>query len=359
MRTLYLYITKNFLRIFFFTSFAFGLIVLISELFRQIGFYMEYNTPFLTVLLHLFSNIPWWIIQVLPVATLLALLFSLGDLAKNNEITAMKAAGINLWKIIALFMVLGLLIGLFDFASRELIVPKTTLLNEVVKKEKIQKEEIAVKTEFNNLIVSLSDNTRLSIGYLNTKERRMDNIVIEKYNEDFFLQRLILASSGIWKNNTWMLQNGVVRDFNSNLWDEMYFKEYDSQIHLKPDDLAIKKLRYEMMSTYEFKKYIKRLRLFGQTALKDRIALNIRYASVFCHIIVMMIGIPFALGLGNKIGKILSFTLALIAAFIYWGVQAITQSLGENAILTPFMAAWLPNFIFFTIGIFLLSNVKK
>lgn len=359
MKIIYFYITKQFSKIFFFTAFAFGFIVLISELFRQLSFYMEYKTPLLIIFQHLFSNIPWWIIQVLPVATLLALLFSLGDLAKKNEITAIKAAGVNLWKVITIFLIIGFIIGLSDFAARELVVPKTALFNEKVKKEKIQKEEISAKTEFTNLIVSLQNNTRLTVGYLNTNEKYMQNIVIENYDEDFYLKRLILAAEGRWKNKTWTLENGVIREFNNDFWEEIYFQEYESGINLKPADIAIDKKRYEMMNTYDFRKYINQLRIFGQTALKDRIVLNIRYASVFCHIVVMMIGIPFALGFGPKLGKILSFTMALLAAFIYWGVQAVTQSLGENSLISPFLAAWLPNFIFFAVGIFLLFKVKK
>ncbi|MCL2144172.1 MAG: LptF/LptG family permease [Endomicrobia bacterium] len=359
MKKIYLYVSKKFLTIFIFTAFAFGFIVLISELFRELGFYMEYKTPFFIIVQHLLSNIPWWIIQVLPVATLLALLFSLGDLAKKNEITAMKAAGINMWRIISLFMLLGFLIGGADLAARELIVPQTTEFNERIKKEKIKKEEIKVQTQFKNLIVSLPDNTRMTVGEMDAKAKIMKDIIIEKYNEDFYIERLVLAAEGVWENETWILKNGVVRDFDADFWDEAYFKEYNSKIRLKPNDFAFRKMRYETMNTYYFQKYINQMRMFGKTALKERIGLNIRYASVFCHLIVMMIGIPFALGIGPRFGKILSFTMALAASFAYWGVQAITQSLGENSILTPFMSAWLPNFIFLAIGIVLLARVKK
>ena len=359
MKILYSYISKKFLKIFFFTAFAFGFIVLISELFRQIGFYMENKTSFSIILQHLFSNIPWWIIQVLPVATLLALLFSLGDLAKKNEITAMKAAGINLWRMITMFLFLGFLIGLADLGAREFIVPKTTIFNEIIKKEKIQKEEIRAQTQFKNIIVSLPNNARLTVGNMDTEKKLMEDVIIEKYTEDFYIDRLVLAEEGVWKDKTWILNNGVIRDFNSDFWNEVYFKEYNSEIRLKPEEFAFRKMRYETMDTSQFKKYIYQLQMFGKTALKEKIALQIRYSSIFCHFVVMMIGIPFALGIGNRFGKILSFTLALVASFIYWGVQAITQSLGENSILSPFMAAWLPNFIFFAVGIFLLARVKK
>ncbi|MCL2335744.1 MAG: LptF/LptG family permease [Endomicrobia bacterium] len=359
MRIIYFYVSRQFLKIFFFTAFAFGFIVLISELFRQIGFYMEYKTPFIVMAQHLLSNIPWWIIQVLPVATLLALLFSLGDLAKKNEITAIKAAGVNLWKLIAMFMIIGVMIGAGDFAAREFVVPYTTKFNERIKKEKIQKEEVYVKTEFNNLIVTMQNNTRITVGHLDTKKRRMTDIIIEHYSEDFRLEKLIIAPGGNWKDGTWMLENGVIREFKNDFWNEIAFKSYDSGIHLKPNDIAFRKMNYEMMNLHDFKKYINQLRIFGQTALSERIALQIRYASVFAHLIVMMIGIPFALGFGNKLGKILSFTLALAASFVYWGAQAVTQSMGENLILSPVMAAWLPNIIFFIIGAYLLATVKK
>jgi lipopolysaccharide export system permease protein len=298
-------------------------------------------------------------IQVLPVATLLSVLFSLGELSKRNEITSIKAAGVNLWKIIFLFLFAGLAIGAADLAAREFVIPKTTRLNERIKKEKIQKETISYKTEFSNLIVSLKNNSRVTVGFLDTKAQIMKNVVIEKYDENFYLEYLVLASDGKWNGQIWELENGALRKFKDGFWDEMYFKTYDSSIELKPEDLAFRKMKSETMSSKEFKRYIRQIRIFGQTALSERINLNLRYSSVFCHLIVMMIGIPFALGFGNKLGKILSFTLALTASFTYWGFQAITQSLGENAIRSPLMAAWLPNFVFIAIGIFMLAKVKK
>ena len=358
MKILYVYISKKFLKLFIATAAVFGVIVLISELFRQISFYIKYKAGFGLIVLHLLTKLPWWTIQVLPVATLLALLFSLGDLAKKNEITAMKAAGINLWKIIVLFLIIGVGIGIADLAAREFIVPKTAFLNEIISREKIEKKSLNIITEFNNLVVSIDDN-RLTAGHLDTEEKIMQDIVIEYYNEKFQIQKLVIAPSASWMGDSWKLQNGIERIFQNNGWREAVFDLYDSQIKLSPDDLAIVDVHFETMTSKQFKKYINQLRLFGYTALKARIALNIRYATVFCHVIVMMIGIAFALGMNNQFGKIISFTLALGLTFLYWGLQAITQSLGENELLTPFVAAWAPNFIFLVLGVYMLRRTRK
>lgn len=136
---IYIYISRQFLKPLFFTTFAFGFIVLISELFREMNFYMEKKTPFLTILEYLFMNFPWWAIDVFALSVLLALLFSLGDLAKRNEITILKASGINIWNIILLFMFLGFLLGIIDFSAREFIIPKTVAEASYVRNAKIEK----------------------------------------------------------------------------------------------------------------------------------------------------------------------------------------------------------------------------
>jgi lipopolysaccharide export system permease protein len=359
MKILYKYIIKTFAKIFLFTTVAIALVGIISELFRQISLYISNKTPFCLILIHLLSNMPLWLMQALPIATLLALLFSLGDLSKNNEIMAIKSAGINIWRIIILFFIMGFVIGTGDFAVKEFIIPKTSSYNEVIEKEKIQNEKINIKTEFSNLIVPVLNNTRVTIDYLNIEENIMKNIAIEKFSDKFKIECLILAKTGIWENDSWLLKNGVIRNFNADFWNETYFEQYNSNIHAKPEDIAIQDVNYATMSMPALKKYINQLRAFGQTAVKERIILNMRFATIFSYIIIMMIGIPFAIGFENKLNKILSFTLAMIAAFIYWGTQAITKSLGENLILSPFIAAWLPNLIFSAIGGYLLVKVKK
>lgn len=360
MKILYKYITKIFAKIFLFTTVSIALVGIISKLFEQINLYIDNNAPFYLILVHLLSDMPLWLTKALPIATLLALLFSLGDLSKNNEIMAIKAAGISTWKIVILFFIMGFVIGTVDFAAKEFIVPKTSSYNEVIEKEKIQKEKTNIKTEFSDLIVPVLNNTRVTIDYLNTEENIMKNIVIEKFSDKFKIERLILAEVGIWESGSWLLRNGVIRNFNADFWNETHFEQYNSNIHIKPEDMAIQDVSYDTASVHALKKYINRLKTFGQTAVKERIILNMRFATVFSYIVIMMIGIPFAVvGFGNKLNKILNFTLAIIATFIYWGIQAITKSLGENLILSPFIAAWLPNLIFSVIGVYLLVKVKK
>jgi lipopolysaccharide export system permease protein len=330
-----------------------------SGLFKGINFYMKYNATFYLIILHLILSFPELLMHGLPIATLLALSFYMSDLSKKNEITAIKAAGINMWRIIVLFLIIGFTIGACDFAVREFIIPKTSLYSEIIKKEKIQKEQISIQTDFYNQIIILPNNERVIIGHLDILANTIKDVIIEKYNNDFKIKYLILAKEGRWENNSWVLKNGIIRDFSSNFWNETCFKDYNSNINITSENMVIRKTRYDIMNIRIFKKHIIQLGFSGQTATKAKVMYNMRFAAVFSHIIVMMIGITFAINFEKKLNRILGSALSLSVAFTYWWLQAITKFLGENIILSPFIAAWIPNFIFATIGIYFLIKAKK
>jgi len=322
---------------------------------------MEKKASYLAVFQYLLLNIPWWIIQVLPVAVLLAVLFSLGQLAKQNEITALKAAGINPWRIMGMLLLCGLVIGAGELVLREKVIPFTIRQAEIIRKEKIEKVPRTIETDFYNIVVSVPPHGRMTIGWLSTKDNTIHKTVIDYYDNDFNLKEQVVADSGQWQNNGWVLTGGVRRTFIPGSWQDSRFDSMPVHLPFKPQDFVfiVSKLRPEQMSAGEFKQYIKRLQTVGIPVEKERIQYNLRWSSVFSHLIVMLIGIPFAVGLGSKHGKVISFTFALIFAFVYWGFQAIGQSLGENRVISPWLAAWLGNIVFGAIGLGLVSKIKR
>jgi lipopolysaccharide export system permease protein len=359
MKILTRYIVVEFLKPLIFSIAAFSGLVMISEFFRELSFYLENKTPFLVVFSYLFLNLPWWCMQVLPVSVLLAVLFSLGGLARKGEVTAMKAAGINPWRIVSIFIICGIVIGAADLTLREKIIPSTVKRAETIYQNKIKKQKSGVQTEFYNLVVSLPPAGHVTIGYLNATQNIMQKIVIDYYTSSFHLKNQIVAESASWKNDTWTFYNGVERTFSPGTWTDVHFSTRTFGLPFRPKDFIFKKLRPEQMTSPEYRAYIAQLSTLGFPTDKDRIKFQQRFASAFSHLIVMLIGIPFALGLGSKHGKMISFTFALIFAFVYWGMQAIGQSMGENRLVSPLLAAWLGNILFAIIGLTFIGKMDK
>ena len=60
---------------------------------------------------------------VIPVSLLLALLYALTNHSRHQELTAMRAAGVGLWRLSAPYFAVGILLGLAVLAMNELLVP--------------------------------------------------------------------------------------------------------------------------------------------------------------------------------------------------------------------------------------------
>lgn len=359
MKLIYRYLIREFIKPLVFTTLVFGGLVLISEFFRELNFYLENKTPFTYVLAYLALNLPWWTIQVLPVSVLLAVLFALGDMGRRNEITALKAAGVNPWRIMAVMFFCGLCIGATEIGLREKVIPATVRMAERIRHEKIRKEPFDIQFEYRDLVVSLPDNGRMTIGYLNAKDKVMRQVVADYYNDSFLLTRQLLVQEARYKNGTWHYSGGVERVYSSSTTVETVFDAREQKLPFAPEDFIITRVRPEQKSSPEYIMYIRQLENLGVPTEKERIQYHLRWSSVFSHLVVMLIGIPFALGMGSRHGKMISFTFALIFAFVYWGVQAVGQSMGENKLLTPVQAAWMGNSIFGVFGLYLAGRLKK
>ncbi|MCX5782541.1 MAG: LptF/LptG family permease [Elusimicrobia bacterium] len=359
MKLIYVYLIKEFLKPLFFSSAVFGILVVISEFFRNLTFYLEQKSSFFEVFKFLFLNLPWWSIQVLPVSVFLAVLFSLGEFARHGEITALKAAGINLWRIISMFLFCGLIIGLLDLSLREIVIPHTSRAADKILIEKIHRERPRSRTEFYDLVVSLPRNGRMTIGYLNTKDDYIKKGVIDFFDPQFNLIKQIVFESAYYKNRQWYFSNGVERIFKEGGFNENYFQEKILVLYVKPEDFVLDDIRPEQKTTRYYKNYIRQLETLGIPSENERIQFNLRFSSIFSYLIAMLIGIPFAVSVSKRFGKILSFIFALIFGFIYWAFQAVGQSMGQNKVISPFIAAWLSNIIFGLVGFYLLSKVRK
>ncbi|MDB9333518.1 LptF/LptG family permease, partial [Nodularia spumigena] len=61
----------------------------------------------------------------------------------------------------------------------------------------------------------------------------------------------------------------------------------------------------------------------------------------------------------QRSGKGTSFGVSVIVIFTYYLIFFISGAMGQAGVLSPFMGAWLPNFLFLGIGLFLLMRVAE
>ena len=94
-----------------------------SDLFVSLGEFQKKELLPLDILEYYLVILPEFLVLVLPIALLLALLYALTNHARHHEITAIRAAGISLWRLSLPYFGVGLLTSLALFAANEFWVP--------------------------------------------------------------------------------------------------------------------------------------------------------------------------------------------------------------------------------------------
>jgi lipopolysaccharide export system permease protein len=94
---------------------------------------------------------------------------------------------------------------------------------------------------------------------------------------------------------------------------------------------------------------IKNLMRNGYDAHYLKIDYQKRFALPLANLIVVLLGLPFALEC-RRGGLIIGFGLSLTAALLYYGAFQVSLALGRGGFFPAFVAAWLANLVFLAIG---------
>lgn len=116
------YLIREHVGPFLFSSAIIALIFLLNLVFRELSRILSKGLPLAVVMEFFALNMAWILALAIPMAVLTATLMAFGRLASDNEITAMKANGISLYRIITpLLAAATALAGLLVWFNNEIL----------------------------------------------------------------------------------------------------------------------------------------------------------------------------------------------------------------------------------------------
>jgi len=348
------------------------LIVSISfELFTKLEELQAAKLHTLDILCYTLAMTPEFLVQVLPIALLLALLYALTNHARCNEITAMRAAGISLWRICAPYFVVGFIASGIYFAMNEILVPRSTDWADKVLTRYVPKSA-AAKTQ---------DQFR---GFINAREHRLwrfdeyrvktTEMIKPQVNwklSDGSSYQLNAASAsrtnGVWTffNASEFAQTGTNASpaplLETNILAMPGFNETPREIRSEMKISGYQDFRNANKADISLKDIFDYLRLhpnLPRDQSNNLLAeLHSRLAAPWTCLVVVFIAIPCGAMSGRRN---FFFGVAGIIAicFIYFVVQRVIFAFGSGGGMPGWLAAWLPNFIFAATGLFLTARAR-
>lgn len=158
-----------------------------------VGKGLEWNV-IAELMLYASSNL---IPMALPLATLLAALMTMGNLGENNELLAMKSAGISLPRIMSPLIVVTILICVAAFFFSNNVLPYTNLkISTLLYSVKQQKPELAIKE---GVFTTINDTYSIKIGTKDQKTGLIQRIMIYDHSKNDGNVLVTYADSGFIK----------------------------------------------------------------------------------------------------------------------------------------------------------------
>ena len=353
MKILDSYILKKFFGTLVFSLISFAAIFIIIDLIGFLDKFIDHKVGPAIIAKYYIYYLPYIIVLTLPVATLLASLFSIGQLARLNELTAMQASGLSNYRILSSLFVAGIVISLSAMYLGESLVPYANQLKKDVYETNVKRSSKKSKRQTKNIQLQIDENKWLVIGFFDVNTNTAFKVSIEEYEKNSLIRRFD-APKMVWEEKRWNLEQGYERQFVNKKEQAIFFKKLHLQdINFKPEDIARIQKKAEEMSYWELKNFIKEIRRTGGNPDRWLVELYLKIAFPFANLIIILFGAPLA-SRKTRSGTAVSFGVSLFICFLYFGFIKVGQSLGHNGTLPPLLAAWLGNMFFGAGAIYIL-----
>lgn len=353
------YILSGFLRNVLLGLVAFTIIFITVDVNEKIGSFIDHNAELFDVVSYYLYKIPWIVVLILPVSVLLATIFSLGRLARENELTAFIASGTSLVRVASPVIIAAFFISLLTILLGETIVPQANRRGENIMLVEIEKQKARASYRFKNNLHYQGEGNR--VYYADKYDLRLSVLlgaVVQEYDGSR-LRRRIDAQKAFWDGEKWIFMKGAVREFletgeHITTFDRLPMPELPE----RPEDLAKEEIEPEEMNFTELKDYIDKVRRGGGLIDKYLVDLYVKFSFPFTSLIFAVIGTALS-SARRKPSMATGFGLTLFISFTYYGILRIGQALGHSGVIQPLFGAWMGNIIFLTIGGVLLYRANR
>ncbi len=360
MKILDRYIARRYLSAFLFGTIAFIALFVLIDLIEHIDDFIDRKLSIISILTYYGYFLPEIVKLIIPVSGLLSALFVTGVLSKQMELTAMKSGGISLYRILVPFLEIALLVVVLDFYLSGWLVPQATRQKQRFESVNLGKNFWVGGSRSNiNLINSPSQLVR--IGYYDDYSKTCYSLSVQAFKGKKLIWRLDAERMQFDTTaQKWIIENGYLRFLDDDKERIVYVQQLDTlQFSFTAKELGESTQALELMTLPEHRAFLISRERGGFDSYDEAIVkYHMKLAFPFTCLIVILIGVPLS-AQKKRSGIALETGISILIGFLYMGVQQVFGTLGYKGAVNPILAAWMPNVIFFIVGLVMLFKAQK
>jgi lipopolysaccharide export system permease protein len=338
---------------------TFTLLFIIVDLFEKLDLFVDYKTPIWTVIRYYAYGFTTILSQIIPLALLLGSLLSLGQLRKNNELTAMQASGQSPWRLARPLLACALLFSLGQYFMNERYAASNYAEHQRILTEEIKKLSEADRESRSNVRLLGGDSRLYVAQFYDARSRVLRNVSLQTLSPPTLGVR-IDADRARYADGLWHFERGYYRTFADSVEQVLPFREFvSSSFEETPEDFMKRKADPLHSNMRDLLRYAKRVGESGGETQKYMTDFHLRASYPLAGLIMVLLGTGLSLRVIRGSGVVLGLGISVSVGFAYFSLIRMGQALGYNGTLPPALAAWLGNILFGGLGLYLFWRVAR
>jgi len=339
---------------------AFLMLLLVFTLFELLSDILRNQVSPLTVGEYLLNVAPYFLYNTTPLSMLLAVLVTFGLLQRSNEITAIKATGISLYRIIVPVLIASTLVAGVLFLSDQLYLPYTNKRQDALRNRiKGKPAQTYLRPDRKWIFGQHSD-----IYYYQFFDPDRDvfgGVSVFQFDPHTFqITHRITADRAHWSNamSRWVYEQGWERSLSGSAIES--YRKFDAATYPELAEAPAyfkKEIKQSSEMSYdELSRYIHDLEQSGFDVVRLRVQLQKKIAYPLITLVMAILAIPFALSAGKR-SAVAGVATAIGIGVVYWTISGLFEAMGNLSQLPPAVAAWSPDLVFGCIGGYLILRM--
>ncbi len=360
MKILDRYLAGHFIRMILMTVLSFTVIFITVNAFDHFSRWVDKDVTAIIFLRYYFYGLPYIIVLVTPIAVLICSLLLVTGMAKNNELTAMRATGVSIPRIFLPLIVVGFIISVFTLVVGDFVVADANYLQTQVKRVEIDGRDPINYLMRNDFAHRTLDGAIVEIGLFDGQHANISRGIVEWFDDSLRVTRRVDAQRLTYIDSVWTGISAEERRFATS--GEMSFTLHDTlplpEIADTPEDFGSRRKSAAEMNIFQLWDHIGRIRSAGGNPTGDLVEFWLTLFFPFSTLIMVLVGAPLATS-NPRSGKSTSIGLAVLLGFIFFSLARFGQTLGHKGALEPILAAALPEVVFIILGVWLFRRAGQ
>ncbi|WDP88022.1 MAG: LPS export ABC transporter permease LptF [Desulfobacter sp.] len=322
---------------------------------------VNYNTDIADILMMVGFTLPRFMEFTIPMSAMISILLTFMRMSGENEIVALKGAGVSLYKLLSpvivfsvITTVLTMWVTVFGVSWGKLSLKEKTL--------ELARSSIDAALQERQFNSQLND-IMIYVSHVDMKTRGLKDVFIEDRRTKGVVSISVAPKGKLIRQGndevyTIRLYEGMINQVNSedNSVTNINFGHYDINIDIASMQKGGKRTLHKDLDELSLQELVLRIRSGIKDPARRSEALMVLHEKFSIPFACLSLGLlAFPLGVQSmSLRRSSGFGMGIFFFLLYYFLLAAGWSAGETGHYPPFIGMWLPNVVMGAAGIFLL-----